>query len=75
MLKSFFHAVSMTTTAGRQQFETQVEEQRKFASQQCPRLAEKRQQAIAYLGEKWLLHPNHSPKNMSVPQSKILGVR
>lgn len=38
------------------------------------KLEAKRQKAIAYLGEKWVLHPRHSPKNTRTPVSMLDGM-
>lgn len=36
-------------------------------------LENKRQAAIAYLGEKWVMHPKHSPSNSRTPVSMLSG--
>lgn len=38
------------------------------------KLEVKRQEAIAKLGTKWVLHPNHSPKNSRTPVSVLEGI-
>ena len=38
------------------------------------KLEAKRRAAIAYLGEKWVLHPSRAPKNSRTPVSMLGGM-
>lgn len=61
-LKDFFKEVSMLSGKAQKKHEDEVEVQRLEFSKENPSLTEKRNSAISYLGEKWIIKQKHYPR-------------
>lgn len=67
MLRDFVQQVALTTEFGQNKLRTEIDEQLAFATRDCPKLAAKREKALEYLGDKWILAQKH--KRLETPRS------